>query len=181
MYCRLSPAVREALEQGQPVPPAVDLFRRFVHPTSPEGVALRKERLKLIFGLTDAEEPGFNMMTKSLVTRYNCKPFLSKTASSFYDVPGKYVEIDVDTHTWSNATLQGFNTVKSKMSSMLLRGGAVIQAEGDEEMPEQMLVGYYLVYLDPAKARNFDPALTEYLNDERNHVPPLPGSMGRDS
>ena len=63
---------------------------------------------------------------------------------------------------------------------MLGRAGVVIQAEGDEEMPEQMLCGNYLTYLDPAKAVVFDPALSQYLSDERNFVPPLSGSLGRD-
>ena len=63
---------------------------------------------------------------------------------------------------------------------MLGRAGVVIQAEGDEEMPEQMLCGNYLTYLDPLKAVVFDPALSHYLSDERNFVPPLPGSLGRD-
>ena len=39
----------------------------------------------------------------------------------------KYFEIDVDIHTWSSATLNGFNAVKARMQSMLIRGGAVIQ------------------------------------------------------
>lgn len=176
LYCRLSAAVRTALEQDQPVVPAVELFKRFVHPT--EGVALRQNRLKMIMGLLDVEEPGFNMMTKSLVGRYNCKPFLSKTASSFYSVPGKYFEIDVDIHTWSSAALNGFNTIKARMCALLGRAGVVIEADDDDEMPEQILAGVYLTHLDPSKARSFDPALTRFLSDERNYVPPLAGSMG---
>lgn len=176
LYCRLSAAVRTALEQDLPVPPSVDLFKRFVHPT--EGVNLRQSRLKMIMGLTDTEEPGFNMVTKSLVNRYNCKPFLSKTASSFYSIPGKYFEIDVDIHTWSSAALNGFNTIKSRMCAMLGRAGVVIEADEDDEMPEQILAGAYLTHLDPSKARSFDPALTRYLSDEKNFVPPLAGSLG---
>ena len=86
LYCRLSAAVREAIEQGGPIPPALDLWRRFTHPT--EGEGLRSSRVKMIFGITDTEEPGFSLVTKSLVNRYNYKPFLSKTACSFYSVPG---------------------------------------------------------------------------------------------
>ena len=44
-------------------------------------------------------------------------------------------------------------------------------------MPEQMLAGVYLTYLDPAKCRPFDPTLTRYLNDESNLIPPLSGSL----
>ena len=62
---------------------------------------------------------------------------------------------------------------------MLGRAGVVIQAEGDEEMPEQMLCCNYLTCLDPAKAVVFDPALSRYLSDEANFVPPLSGSLGK--
>ena len=137
VYCRLTDAVRAALAGGGPLPPSVDLFRRFAHPE--EGRALRKERLKCIFGTTDTSAPGFNPVTKHLIQSYNFKPFLSKTASSFYSVSGKYFEIDVDIHTWGQTTLQAFNTVKSRMPKMSIRGGIVIEADGDPEMPEQML------------------------------------------
>lgn len=174
LYCRLNADVRRAIKDGRPAPPAVDLWRRFVHPT--DGLHLRQNRVKMIFGLTDTEEPGFSLVTKTLVNRYNYKPFLSKTACSFYSVPGKYFEIDVDIHTWSSAALNGLNTIKSRMSTCLGRVGTVIEADDDEDMPEQMLTGMYLTYLDPAKCLPFDPTLTRYLNDERNLVSPLPGA-----
>ena len=58
-----------------------------------------------------------------------------------------------------------------------LLSGTVIEADDEEEMPEQMLAGVYLTYLDPAKCQPFDPTLTRYLSDERNLMPPLPGSL----
>jgi CBS domain-containing protein len=50
-----------------------------------------------------------------------------------------YFEIDVDIHTWSSATLSAFHTLVEKIPLMLLRGGVVIEADGDAEMPEQLL------------------------------------------
>jgi len=176
LYCRLSAAVREAIEQGGPIPPALDLWRRFTHPT--EGEGLRSSRVKMIFGITDTEEPGFSLVTKSLVNRYNYKPFLSKTACSFYSVPGKYFEIDCDIHTWSAAALNGFNSIKSRMGAALCRAGSVIEADDDQDLPETMLMGAYFTHLDPNRCPNFDPALTRYLSDERNYVPPMTGSLG---
>jgi len=175
LCCRLTADVRKAVEEGRALPPAVDLWRRFVHPT--DGLPLRQNRVKMIFGLTDTEEPGFSMVTKTLVNRYNYKPFLSRTACSFYSVPGRYFEIDLDIHTWSSAALNGLNTIKSRMSNCLGRVGTVIEAEDDADMPEQMLAGVYLTYLDPAKCQPFDPRLTRYLNDEANWIPPLTGSL----
>ena len=138
------------------------------------GAPLRKERLKCIFGTTDLKGPGFNVVTKQLLTKWNFKPFLSKTASSFYLAAGKYFEIDVDIHTWGHAALSGFHTIKSRIAKMAVRAGVVIEAQDDEEMPEQMLSAAYVSYLDVASASQFDPELTAYLSDDRTFVPPLP-------
>ncbi|KAL1498878.1 hypothetical protein AB1Y20_013402 [Prymnesium parvum] len=169
-YCRLSAAAAAACELPSP-PPAVALLRRFIHPT--HGVRLRGERLKCIIGLADLDEPGFSMMTRQLVGRYNYKPFLSKTASTTYVVPGSYFEIDIDTHTWGNAAVNGLYTVKAKMSAMLLRAGLTIQAEEDDELPEQMLAGCYLTHLDPSRGATLDPELLALLQSPSD-LSPLP-------
>jgi hypothetical protein len=82
IYCRLSEEVRSQLQNGGRAPPAVELLRRFMHPQ--RGAQLRKERLKLIMGMTDCNAPGFDVVTRRVVQAYNFKPFLSKTASTFY-------------------------------------------------------------------------------------------------
>ena len=53
LYCRLTPEARKAIEEGRSAGPALALWRRFVHPT--EGLHLRQNRVKMIFGLTDTE------------------------------------------------------------------------------------------------------------------------------
>jgi len=166
MQCRLSDEAREAIRKGEPSP-AIELARRFMHPE--EGRKLRKERLKCIFGTADVAEPGFNVLTRQLIQSYNFKPFLSKTASSFYNVPEKqYFEIDVDTHTWGNAALSGLNTFKSRMAKATLRAGIVIEAEEDGEMPEQMLAAAYLSYMDPTKAGFIPPEVAQYMLDDND-------------
>ena len=80
----------------------------------------------------------------------------------------------MDIHTWGNAPLQGFHSIKHKISKMTVRAGVVIEAEDDADMPEQMLCSAYVSHLDPASASPFDPALTAFLSDDRNFVPPLP-------
>jgi hypothetical protein len=81
LYCRLSDEVRAQVRAGH-ASAGVELLRRFVHPQL--GARLRKERLKLIMGVTDYDAPGFDMVTRRVLQSYNYKPFLSKTASSFY-------------------------------------------------------------------------------------------------
>ena len=102
-----------------------------------EGARLRGERLKCIMGLADTDSPSFGMVVKQMILRYNFKPFMSKTASFCY-VGRDYLEIDIDIHTWGNAALSAFNTVKEKLPSLMPRVGVVVEAEADEEMPEQV-------------------------------------------
>jgi len=169
--CRLSELARSEIAEGH-ISPAVDLARRFMHPE--EGKQLRRERLKCIFGVPDPQEPGFNYVTKQLVQNYNYKPFLSKTACSFHSVPERgYFEIDLDTHTWGTAALNGLNSLKSRLAKATLRAGIVIEAEGDEEMPEQMLATTYLSYLDPARTRVIPQEVVDYLTDESQAPSPL--------
>jgi len=166
ILCRLSEEVRTSIAEGRQTA-AVDLVRRFMDPE--EGKQLRCERLKCIFGVPDPLEPGFNFATRQLVQTYNYKPFLSKTASSFHHVPEKgYFEIDVDMHAWSPATLNAFNSFKSRFSKATLRAGIVIEAEDDHEMPEQILAATYFSYLDMAKARILPQEIVDYLIDEAN-------------
>ena len=169
IHCRLADATLADISAGR-TPPSVELFRRFVDPVN--GSALRKNCLKCIFGAVDPNEPGFNMVTRKLVTSYNFKPFLSKTASSFYRAKS-YFEIDIDIHTWGQTALSGFNSIKSRMSRMNIRGGIVIEADGDEQMPEQMLFANYLSHMDPTMVDPFPAELTAWLSDARNHIPPL--------
>jgi hypothetical protein len=85
LCARLTKATRSALREGR-VSPSVNLLQRFMDPL--HGAPLRKERLKCLFGTTDLKGPGFNLVTKQLLQKSNHKPVLSKTASSFFLVPG---------------------------------------------------------------------------------------------
>lgn len=172
LYCRLSDSVRAMLHDGTAAEqPSIDLLRRYMHPTG--GSVLRGTRLKCVFGLIDKEAPAFGMVMKQMIKSYNFKPFLSKTASFCYW--GKdYFEIDIDIHTWGTTALSGFNTIKEKIPQLLLRGGVVIEAEGDSEMPEQMLANVLLSRVDPKRAPPFPPELASYLAESGKGAEPLP-------
>jgi len=89
-YARLSATAlalaEKSRKEGGELPAALRLFRRFVDPVA--GAALRKQRTKNIFAMCNVSDVGLPTVTKSLVSRYNAKPFLSKTAASFFLVPG---------------------------------------------------------------------------------------------
>jgi hypothetical protein len=77
-------------------------------------------------------------------------------------------------HLWGHTALSALNTVKGKAHDVLLRGGVVIEAVDDEEMPEQLLVGAYLIRLDHRNRSVALPTESEaFLTDPANHVEPL--------
>ena len=173
--CRLSDGVRDAAAAGRPCA-AVSLLRRFLHPE--EGQQLRQERLKVIAGVADVAEPRYSLVQRQLVGSLNYKPFLSRTASSFYAAPERgYVEVDIDLHLWSAATLSAFKPLLSRMFKATQRAGIVVEAESDEQMPERMLMGAYISYLDPDARPPLPAEVVDYLvNDEAHTTPALPGS-----
>ena len=86
LYCRLSTSVCAMLREGTSAQlPALDVLRRYMSPAN--GSVLRGTRLKCVFGLIDKEGPAFGMVLKQMISRYNFKPFLSKTASFCYCGP----------------------------------------------------------------------------------------------
>lgn len=129
-------------------------------------------------------------------------------ASPMSQVGGQsYFEIDVDIHTWGNAALSAFNSIKEGIPKMIMRGGVrmdmcehivdaphqrphhwctrasandsfcfdqvVIEATGDEEMPERMLANVLLSHIDLKQASPFPTELAEFLSDARNYTEPL--------
>jgi len=180
-YARISETVQQQLRDSAAAAEsshsaAIQLLRRFMHPT--EGEQLRAERLKCILGLADTERTSLGMVLKQMILRYNFKPFLSKTASFCY-LGERYFEIDIDIHTWGHSALTAFATVKEKLSSLLLRGAVVVEADADDEMPEQVLAAIMLTQIDPRGcAVPFDTELAAYLADPNTHVPPLARKRG---
>lgn len=81
VYCRLSDSVCKMMKEGKE-PASIGLLRRFMDPVA--GARLRKERLKLILGAVDVNESGLDRVTTAVINAWNYKPFLSKTASTFY-------------------------------------------------------------------------------------------------
>ena len=84
IYCKPSESLK-AIVRGEAggKAPSIDLLRRYMHPGA-TGSMLRGNRLKCVFGLVDKEGLSFGMVMKKMISRYNFKPFLSKTASFCY-------------------------------------------------------------------------------------------------
>lgn len=122
-------------EEAAGVPPSLGLLRRFIYAREDDPV---RGRFKGIARVANLPEVPLNGLAKKLVNSYNATPFLIRTTSTFHR-GANYFEVGVDVHRFSYLALVGLNGIKDKISSVVADLAFVVQAEEDDEMPEQIL------------------------------------------
>jgi hypothetical protein len=135
IYGRLKPSVREQLAAGRTTN-AMNLVSNLV--SAKEDSPLRK-RFKIIAQVLNPDECGFGSSTASMVKKYNGKPFLVRTTSSFYSGEN-YFEICVDAHNFGKPARLGLWGFREVFQSVIFTGGFVVEGVDDKELPEQMLM-----------------------------------------
>eukprot|EP00906_Rhabdomonas_costata_P005350 RCo008027 len=153
-YARLRPSAREQLLSSSP-PNALKLYRSYI--TASLDSPLRK-RTKCIARVTNPDECGFNAATASLIKKYNAKPFLVRTTSSFY-LCEDYFEIDVDVHNFGRPARIGLYGCREVLSRMIFDFAVVIEGVDDDELPEQILTAVRFSHLDLAAIPLFSESL----------------------
>jgi hypothetical protein len=129
VVCELSAAGREACANGTA---QARLLRRFTS-SVPDDASIT-DRMKIVPVLINTDEVNLGR----LLTGYNGKPFLSRPQHRFFR-GANYFEIVIDVHSFTYAARKGAWGFLEKIGDMLLDLGFVVEAEDDDEMPEQML------------------------------------------
>jgi len=146
MYARLSDEVQELLTKYSQDPdnvklsPSVDLLKRFIQSDLDD----RKDnelrnRFKCIARIMNPNHTDFGFLANRLVRRYNGRPFLARTSSTFYHEPGKYFAADIDAHIFGYPARQGLSYVKGTIQTAIYDVAFVIEGKTNDELPEQIL------------------------------------------
>ena len=117
-----------------PLSPSIKLFSQFVRSES-----LQKTRFKAIARCMNGKYTKLGFVANKLVKKYNAKPFVAKTSTTFYFEEGKYFGVDIDVHSFGYAAKKGFDMIKDMIPTMIYDVGFVIEAVDNHELPEQML------------------------------------------
>ena len=107
-----------------------------------------RERMKLINRCMNPKTVGFGWALNKALKKYNAKPFLARTSTTFYYEPGLYFGIDIDISLWGYPAKKGLASMWEDIPKMIFDVGFVIEGRDDHELPEQLVCGLRISKMD---------------------------------
>lgn len=149
IYFGLSKEGVEALQD--PTNNAASLLKRVFKNTDKDSEKDR-DRFKCIGRLCNPQDMEIGSWLRSLMVMYNAKPFLIRPQHHFFwdtsDKGDKYLEYAMDVHTFGYAVKKGLNGMLLMLETMVFDLALVLEGDLDDELPEQILCGARLHYVD---------------------------------
>merc|ERR1719464_934674 len=158
VYAHISEDTRRQLMEYRddpkkcPMSPAINLLQQFIHSDLVNSEI--RNRFKVIARLMNPKHTDFGFVANRLVSRYNAKPFLARTSSTFYHEPGRYFGADIDVHVFGYPARQGLSYVKGTIQTAVYDIGFTVEGKEDRQLPEQILACCRIskIGMDVAKA-----------------------------
>jgi hypothetical protein len=144
------------------LPPSLELLNNFIHSDLVHSEI--RNRFKVIVRIMNSKYTDFGFLANRLVKRYNGKPFLARTSSTFYHEPGKYFAADIDAHLFGYPARQGLSYVKNSIQTAIYDAAFVIEGVKNTELPEQILCCCRISKMGIDVCKNFpEPLMKKYI------------------
>jgi hypothetical protein len=121
---------------------------------------------------------GFGMVIRTMLSTYNQKPFLTRPDHYIYKGNQgegmQYLEIDIDVHTFGKAARNGQYQFFGSLPKLIGDIALVLEADGDSELPEQMLGAGRMCRINTDSCPSLSEALTRAsrADNRANHSRP---------
>ena len=97
------------------------------------------KKLKVTLHISNLQDLSLNFLVKKLLSSNNGKSFAPYPLLTYYDSPGKYLEIDVDTYKLSSAWKNGLNAARDQFDAAIYNLAFHITGSKPSQLPEQLL------------------------------------------
>merc|ERR1712154_358239 len=149
LYCHLSKGTYKKLDKFTnskskkklPISPSIKLLTNFMQ-NNGKKVKNVRDRFKVIARVMNGKYSKFGFVANKLIKKYNAKPFLAKTSTTFYYEPGIYFGVDIDIHSFGYPAKKGLDMIKDTIHSAIFDVGFVIEGQENHELPEQMIAAF---------------------------------------